>query len=440
MKTRLMALAALALCLTIGTANAQLLNPTVDLTALSFDNSGTVQYDPVAQTLTMNATALALVDDSGAHLIVPLGTGTVTLVIPVDNTGALIHGNTTSVDLVVSGPIDLDGDTVPEYDGVLLTARVTGFGYEDTGSSTDKYDATLKVTGGALAGVFPNKIGLSFTSENSNFIGDFTVSINGKAKGAIGSLFGDECVRSPGYWKTHPCNWPVDTLTLGGEEYSKEELLNLLKDQKSYGGGCGSRPNSANDCTIKLARALIAAKLSLLNGADPTDPNSADGSYITNVIEEADTLLATLGIGTNPQDEGVCELVLELKDLLDDYVNQPCEDGSCNTGCGGPTKPQSTHKPKWGGCDKPQYNYGGKCDSNKDFRDYCDKTSSDCYKNYCAPKSYGSSNGWSQSYGGNNGYSRNHGGSSNGYGSSYSQKNYGGSLLCSKLSSFGFRR
>ena len=64
--------------------------------------------------------------------------------------------------------------------------------------------------------------------------------------------------RTPGYWKTHPGAWPVSSLTLGGQSYSMLELMILL----------WSPPKG--DASIILAHHLIAAKLNLAAGTDPT--------------------------------------------------------------------------------------------------------------------------------------------------------------------------
>ncbi|MCX7826185.1 MAG: hypothetical protein N2689_11595, partial [Verrucomicrobiae bacterium] len=75
---------------------------------------------------------------------------------------------------------------------------------------------------------------------------------------------------SPGYWKNHPCAWPVDSLTLGTKTYTKAELLKIMSMPK---GG---------DASLILAYQLIAAKLNLLSGADPTliGPLVSDGDAL----------------------------------------------------------------------------------------------------------------------------------------------------------------
>ena len=78
------------------------------------------------------------------------------------------------------------------------------------------------------------------------------------------------CVRSPGYWKSHPSLWPASSLGLGDETYSKAELLPLLNEVLV-------------DASRILARQLIAAKLNILSGAD--------AAVISGVIAASDDWL-----------------------------------------------------------------------------------------------------------------------------------------------------
>ncbi len=108
----------------------------------------------------------------------------------------------------------------------------------------------------------------------------------------------DFCARTPGYWKNHAELWPVDHLALGGREYEKAQLLVML----DY---------DATDAASSLARHLIATKLDLLVGSEPS---------IVPTVEEADAFLTTYPVGSNPQgparDQG-----LAIKDALDHYNN-----------------------------------------------------------------------------------------------------------------------
>jgi hypothetical protein len=80
------------------------------------------------------------------------------------------------------------------------------------------------------------------------------------------------CPLTIGYWKNHPNAWPVNTLMLGSQTYTKTELLNILNNP---GGG---------DASMILAVQLIAAKLNIANGSDPTP--------VSGTITHADSLLS----------------------------------------------------------------------------------------------------------------------------------------------------
>jgi len=83
------------------------------------------------------------------------------------------------------------------------------------------------------------------------------------------------CTFTQGYWKNHPENWPVSSLTLGTVTYTKAQLISNLKTPV---GGNG---------LISLAHQLIAAKLNQAGGASvPPDVASA--------IAAADALIGGL--------------------------------------------------------------------------------------------------------------------------------------------------
>jgi hypothetical protein len=95
------------------------------------------------------------------------------------------------------------------------------------------------------------------------------------------------CTLTQGYWKTHNptvcdanpssplcIDWPVTSLTLGTVNYSVTQLLSILN---TPAGGNG---------LIALAHQLIAAKLNVANGADPTDAAAS--------IAAADALIGSL--------------------------------------------------------------------------------------------------------------------------------------------------
>ena len=87
------------------------------------------------------------------------------------------------------------------------------------------------------------------------------------------------CTYTVGYWKNHGPNdppnlWPVTNLTLGTVNYTDVELQSIL-DTPAAGNGL-----------ISLAHQLIAAKLNIANGADP--------SSISATIAAADALIGGL--------------------------------------------------------------------------------------------------------------------------------------------------
>jgi hypothetical protein len=82
------------------------------------------------------------------------------------------------------------------------------------------------------------------------------------------------CVYGQGYWKNHPEAWPVTTLQLGNVTYDQQQLLDILHTPVRGNG------------LVLLAHQLIAAKLNIANGADP--------SCIQDTIAAADALIGDL--------------------------------------------------------------------------------------------------------------------------------------------------
>jgi hypothetical protein len=81
------------------------------------------------------------------------------------------------------------------------------------------------------------------------------------------------CPQSQGYWKNNPDAWPVNSLTLGSQTYTKTELLTILMTA------------TRGDASLILADQLIAAKLNIANGAGEPDPVPA-------TITDADAVLS----------------------------------------------------------------------------------------------------------------------------------------------------
>jgi hypothetical protein len=111
----------------------------------------------------------------------------------------------------------------------------------------------------------------------------------------------ENCTYTIGYWKSHADAWPVASLTLGTVTYSKAQLLSIL-DTPAKGNGL-----------IILAHQLIAAKLNIAAGADPTPVASA--------LAAADALIG--GLIVPPVGSGYLDpsAVTTVKDTLDGYNN-----------------------------------------------------------------------------------------------------------------------
>ena len=125
---------------------------------------------------------------------------------------------------------------------------------------------------------------------------------------------GKGCTHTIGYWKNHPQKWPVNTITIGGRTYTKCKALAILKKAPK------------GDATIILARQLIAAKLNIAAGADPT--------AVESVIAQADEWLAIHPIGSRPDGDSR-QAGIDLAEILDDYNSGiigpgPCVERECD--------------------------------------------------------------------------------------------------------------
>ena len=142
------------------------------------------------------------------------------------------------------------------------------------------------------------------------------------ASSVTASQEGDSCTLTQGFWKTHPEAWPVDTLTIGGVIYTKEEALAIL-----------STPPKRGDATYILAHQLIAAMLNVLAGADD--------SAVAATIADADIWLAAHPLGSDPEGADR-EVGIALAEVLDQYNNGLIGPGHC---LDGPQTPTPTPTP-----------------------------------------------------------------------------------------------
>jgi hypothetical protein len=119
------------------------------------------------------------------------------------------------------------------------------------------------------------------------------------------------CTYTLGYWRNHPDAWPVEEITVGGVTYWKAEAISILETP------------SDDAVPYIIIKQLIAAKLNMLNGADP--------SAIEDTIPTADAWLEAHPLGSNPSDPERQEGI-DLSEELDDYNNGVIGPGHCDDG------------------------------------------------------------------------------------------------------------
>jgi hypothetical protein len=192
----------------------------------------------------------------------------------VDITG-LIKVNGTEMPGVLIGIYDCK-------DGAFLGATHTGA--TDTSSGTPlNYAISAPVDDVRLELYYhptPDQVPLADQCRDFVLCGQI-IPVNGKATVNVDmtcdfSSPDKGCVRSPGYWKNHPDNWPVEEITLGGRTLTKLQAIMLM------------RLPERGDKSKNVFRHLIAAKLNVLAGADD--------SCVAEAIEAADTWLANFPV------------------------------------------------------------------------------------------------------------------------------------------------
>jgi hypothetical protein len=121
---------------------------------------------------------------------------------------------------------------------------------------------------------------------------------------------GSSCTYSQGYWRNHPNAWPVTSLTLGTVTYQAAELMAIL-DEPAQGNGL-----------VILVHQLIAAKLDIANGADP--------SAVQQAVTDADNMIGALVVP--PIGNGYLEPAQtgDLTETLTEYNEGTIGPGHCN--------------------------------------------------------------------------------------------------------------
>jgi uncharacterized repeat protein (TIGR01451 family) len=173
------------------------------------------------------------------------------------------------------------------------------------GSLTNGATATITiVVTPTIPGIISNGVVVTGDEPDSNLANN-TATEDTEVIGATGN----NCTYTQGYWKNHPDAWPVEGITIGGVTYTKAEAIAILNTPPD------------GDATYILAHQLIAARLNILNGADP--------DAVATTIVEADDWLATHPLGSNPSNPDR-EEAIELSEILDDYNNGLIGPGHCD--------------------------------------------------------------------------------------------------------------
>src|SRR5262245_58345810 len=117
------------------------------------------------------------------------------------------------------------------------------------------------------------------------------------------------CTRGQGFWKNTPGAWAVTTLTLGTVSYSQAQLLQIL-NEPVVGNGL-----------VSLAHQLIAAKLNVAAGTDP--------SAVSSSISAADTMIGGLIVPPIGSGSLATSATSALATALDNYNSGITGPGAC---------------------------------------------------------------------------------------------------------------
>jgi hypothetical protein len=153
------------------------------------------------------------------------------------------------------------------------------------------------------------------SQQRSDFTGNTTCS-------TIACHADPGCTLTQGYWKTHNDGvclidsssplcvaWPVSGLTLGTVAYTNAQLVTILNTP------------AAGDNLLSLAHQLIAAKLNVAHGADPT--------AVAQTIADADTFIGGMAVGVNPLPKSLNGAASALTSALTAYNEGSTGPGHC---------------------------------------------------------------------------------------------------------------
>jgi hypothetical protein len=183
----------------------------------------------------------------------------------------------------------------------ITSGMLEGYGVEDGSQGMLGTDITDENGYFHIAWLYGYGVNYKVVAETP--VGDITQYVQVRCGSTTRICFCYYYYYTIGYWKTHPDEWPVTSLEIGGEELDQQDALDILWNAK------------AKDATYMLAAQLIAAKLNVLNGAYASEE-------VLDTIDDADEFLTPLTdkLGSNPRG-AARSYALGLKDVLDDFNN-----------------------------------------------------------------------------------------------------------------------
>lgn len=166
---------------------AQLLGTPIEFPFLAFDGTDGLHYDAATGMLHIAGVPSATASGGGSPGILVLpelasGSESITIDANLDASGTLTGDGTFEV---VGRTQFQPGHPFPgDFSGVLLSGRVTDFGFQDAGP-VDSFEFSGVASGGQLAPFFGEDVVIHFQSEDSTFTGSFTEDFSGGAKGVV---------------------------------------------------------------------------------------------------------------------------------------------------------------------------------------------------------------------------------------------------------------
>ena len=124
-----------------------------------------------------------------------------------------------------------------------------------------------------------------------------------------------DCTLTQGYWKNHPAEWPVTSVTLDSVTYTQAQALDIF-----------AQPVAGNGL-VALAHQLIATKLNVASGAS---------NPVVNEIAQADAAIGALVVPPVGSGFLAPASTSGLSQALDDYNTGKTGPGHC----GGVGKPE----------------------------------------------------------------------------------------------------